>query len=263
MTTVDHGGLQMAEGMTVAELARAVGMTARNIRAYQSRGLLRPPRIEDRTARYDAAHVARLHLVSSLQREGFTLAAIKRLLDSPDSYSRVVADRRRRYRENASDIIAAVPVAPERVRHFGETVLEDLVRLGLAWYDGDQLLVHTLFVGVGKSLEGVGLSPESQTALFLAAAEHGASIGAQMRAGLDQLLPNQPTASVQDIARVVLQLHASAFEVALAHAAQTAYRSEDGPAGRSQPTHHHGEPTDHVVILPDTARTARTDAMNG
>ena len=33
----------MAEGMTVTELADTVGMTPRNIRAYQSRGLLFPP----------------------------------------------------------------------------------------------------------------------------------------------------------------------------------------------------------------------------
>ena len=220
----------MADGMTVTELASAVGMTARNIRAYQSRGLLRPPRIEGRSARYDAAHMARLHLVSSLQREGFTLAAIKRLLDSPDSYSRVVADRRRRYREHSSDIVPAVPVTPERVRDFGATLVEDLVRLGLAWYDGDQLLVHTLFVGVGRSLEGLGLRPGAQTELFLAAAEHGAEIGSRMRAGLDEALQGEPPASVQDIARVVLQLHAAAFEVALAHAARLPLVSADDRA---------------------------------
>lgn len=243
----------MADGMTVTELAGAVGMTARNIRAYQSRGLLRPPRLEGRTARYDAAHVARLHLVCSLQREGFTLAAIKRLLDSPDSYSRVVADRRRRYRERSSDIVPAVPVAPERVREFGETLVEDLVRLGLAWYDGDQLLMHTLFVGVGRSLDGLGLLHEDQIRLFLAAAEHGADVGSQLRASLDRTLPAEPPASVQDIALVVLQLHAAAFDVALAHAAQMPYVSGDD---RGQPTN------DRVVTLPEAARSDEVDALH-
>ena len=54
----------MAEGMTVTELADAVGMTPRNIRAYQSRGLLFPPTISGRVALYSGAHVARLELIA-------------------------------------------------------------------------------------------------------------------------------------------------------------------------------------------------------
>jgi DNA-binding transcriptional MerR regulator len=40
----------MADSMTIIELAEQVGMTPRNIRAYQSRGLLFPPHIEGRVA---------------------------------------------------------------------------------------------------------------------------------------------------------------------------------------------------------------------
>ena len=35
--------------MTIDELARATGMTVRNIRAHQSRGLLPPPEVRART----------------------------------------------------------------------------------------------------------------------------------------------------------------------------------------------------------------------
>ena len=63
----------MAEGMTVTELADTVGMTPRNIRAYQSRGLLFPPSISGRVALYSGAHVARHYLKSrSLQRATVT-----------------------------------------------------------------------------------------------------------------------------------------------------------------------------------------------
>jgi len=75
----------MSDSLTINQLAGMVGMTARNIRAHQSRGLVHSPRIEGRLARYGSDHVARLELISSLQREGFTLAAIKRLIDTPDS----------------------------------------------------------------------------------------------------------------------------------------------------------------------------------
>ena len=105
----------MAEGMTVTELADTVGMTPRNIRAYQSRGLLFPPSISGRVALYSGAHVARLELIASLQREGFTLAAIKRLITTPSSYSAIVADRRRRFRDGSSDIVRTVPIPEEHI----------------------------------------------------------------------------------------------------------------------------------------------------
>ncbi|MDQ4069737.1 MAG: MerR family transcriptional regulator [Actinomycetota bacterium] len=71
-------------GMTIDELARASGVTSRNIRAYQTRGLLPPPRVEGRVGYYDDSHLARLRYVSSLQERGFSLAAIQCLLEAWD-----------------------------------------------------------------------------------------------------------------------------------------------------------------------------------
>jgi DNA-binding transcriptional MerR regulator len=73
--------------MTIDEVARRVGMTARNVRAHQSRGLVPPPRLHGRTGYYGPGHVARLELIRDLQDQGFNLEAIKRLLaagNSPD-----------------------------------------------------------------------------------------------------------------------------------------------------------------------------------
>src|SRR3954470_7261832 len=69
------------EGLTIDELAQRVGMTARNVRAYQSRGLIPPPRLKGRTGYYDEEHVARLELIRDLQAEGFNLESIKRILE--------------------------------------------------------------------------------------------------------------------------------------------------------------------------------------
>ena len=83
------------ERLTIDELARRTGMTVRNIRAHQSRGLLTPPDIEGRTGFYGPTHIARLQLISEMQRDGFNLAAIKRLLqDSEGSESEVLGFRR-------------------------------------------------------------------------------------------------------------------------------------------------------------------------
>ena len=66
---------------TIDELARHVGMTVRNVRAHQSRGLLPPPEIRGRTGYYGPEHIGRLELIKDLQAEGYSLEVIKRILD--------------------------------------------------------------------------------------------------------------------------------------------------------------------------------------
>ena len=68
--------------MTIDELARQAGVTTRNIRAYQTRGLLPSPRMEGRVGYYDDAHLARLRYIAGLQDRGFSLAAIQCLLEA-------------------------------------------------------------------------------------------------------------------------------------------------------------------------------------
>lgn len=76
----------MAAELTIDELARATGMTVRNIRAHQTRGLLPPPEVKGRTGKYGPEHVARLQLIHEMQGAGFNLKAIKRLVEAtPDA----------------------------------------------------------------------------------------------------------------------------------------------------------------------------------
>jgi DNA-binding transcriptional MerR regulator len=69
-------------GLTIDQLAQRTGMSTRNIRAHQSRGLLAPPTLRGRTGYYTDAHVERIELIQRLQADGFSLALIKRLLRS-------------------------------------------------------------------------------------------------------------------------------------------------------------------------------------
>ncbi|HZC72181.1 MAG TPA: MerR family transcriptional regulator [Jatrophihabitans sp.] len=79
--------------MTVDELAARTGMTVRTLRFYASEGLLPPPQRRGRVAYYDARHRMRLDLVRTLQKHGYTLSAIQRVLAripedaSPDEYA--------------------------------------------------------------------------------------------------------------------------------------------------------------------------------
>ncbi|MDT7582449.1 MAG: hypothetical protein QOK35_3800 [Pseudonocardiales bacterium] len=76
--------------LTIDELARRIGMTVRNIRAHQSRGLLPAPEVRGRTGYYGPDHVARLELIQELQADGFNLDLIRRLLDGAGGSSKEV-----------------------------------------------------------------------------------------------------------------------------------------------------------------------------
>jgi hypothetical protein len=64
----------------IDDLARLAGTTVRNVRAYQDKGLLPPPRRVGRTGLYSADHLARLRLISQLLERGFSLANIAELV---------------------------------------------------------------------------------------------------------------------------------------------------------------------------------------
>src|SRR6266571_1686929 len=67
---------------TIDELARKAGTTTRNIRSYQTRGILPPPRMLGRVGYYGEGHLARLKYTAGLQQRGFSLAAIGALLSA-------------------------------------------------------------------------------------------------------------------------------------------------------------------------------------
>jgi DNA-binding transcriptional MerR regulator len=81
--------------LTIEQLAAESGMSVRNIRAHQARGLLAPPEVRLRVGYYGPEHVARLQLIRDLQDDGFNLAGIQRLLDD----TRGTAERLQRFRQ--------------------------------------------------------------------------------------------------------------------------------------------------------------------
>ena len=91
--------LGMPADLTIEQLAAETGMTVRNIRAHQARGLLDPPEVRLRVGYYGPEHVARLKLIPDLQHDGFNLAGIKRLLDNDQA----TAQRLGRFRQALSE----------------------------------------------------------------------------------------------------------------------------------------------------------------
>ena len=70
--------------LALDELARLAGTTGRNVRAFQTLGLLPRPRLAGRTGVYGQAHLERLRAVLRLQEEGFSLRSLAVLFGALD-----------------------------------------------------------------------------------------------------------------------------------------------------------------------------------
>lgn len=69
----------------IDELAQTAGTTVRNVRAYQERGLLPPPRRQGRAGFFGDTHLTRLRLIGQLLDRSYTLANIRELLGAWES----------------------------------------------------------------------------------------------------------------------------------------------------------------------------------
>lgn len=73
------------DAFTVEALSERTKVSVRNIRAYQTAGLMPPPRLQGRTALYNTEHLGKLELIRDLRKQGFKLDAIKDMLTgTPD-----------------------------------------------------------------------------------------------------------------------------------------------------------------------------------
>lgn len=68
--------------LTIDQLAQRVAMTARNIREWQTLGLVPPPEKRGRVGIYSDDHVAIINHVKNLKSQGFPLDVIRRVIDS-------------------------------------------------------------------------------------------------------------------------------------------------------------------------------------
>ena len=117
--------------MTIRELAERTGMTVRNIRAHQTRGLLPAPAVRGRTGYYNEEHVARIELTREMQADGLNLEAIRRLLEVSDGSAAEILDFSRAIRAPFEVETPEIYDAAEIARTWGaERVDPELLRRG-------------------------------------------------------------------------------------------------------------------------------------
>jgi DNA-binding transcriptional MerR regulator len=126
--------------LTVEQLAHATGMSVRNIRNHQSRGLLPPPEVRARIGYYGPQHVARLRLIQEMQADGLKLSAIQKLLGEDGASAEHFVGLRQAITapfESESPEILTVEELGERFGGVDPKALDKAQRLGLLVPVGD------------------------------------------------------------------------------------------------------------------------------
>jgi len=107
--------------ITIHELAERTGMTVRNIRAHQTRGILPPPMVRGRTGYYNDEHVARIALTREMQADGLNLEAIRRVIEAGDGAATEIFDFTRALRAPFEDETPEIVEAEEMAGLWGAT----------------------------------------------------------------------------------------------------------------------------------------------
>jgi DNA-binding transcriptional MerR regulator len=153
--------------LTIDELAREAGMTVRNIRAHQSRGLLPPPALRGRTGYYGPEHLERIGLIKEMQGQGFNLEAIKRLIEDANGSSeevlRFTQEIREPWEPEEPQEITVTELAERWGRNADPDLLQRAVDLGfLEPIDNERVRARSpRLLNAGRELSELGISPET------------------------------------------------------------------------------------------------------
>ena len=242
MTSATHTGL------TIDELAARVGMTVRNIRAYTSRGLLPPPRLRGRTGLYDEEHLARLTMVKEMLADGYTLAAVERVLGHAPAG--VTAPGLALHKALLTPWLPEEPEVVDRASlearsgaPLTDELLDRLVEVGVVvpLADGQLRIDSPSLLRAGLAVIALGIPPEAVVAAQIAVNEHAqaaARIYVDMfrdtvwRAFADAGQPEEDWPRVQQaverVQPVATQAMLAAFRLAMAQAVDAALGEELG-----------------------------------
>lgn len=147
----------------IDELAAAGETSVRNVRVYQERGLLAPPRRVGRTGIYTDAHLARLRLIRQMLGRGYTFATIRELLAAAGSGQELAElldlDQvlSAPWSHDASRRMALDDIR-ELLPDLTSAQIERFERIGLTRPDGDEQVVRSQrLLEVGAKLVAAGV----------------------------------------------------------------------------------------------------------
>jgi DNA-binding transcriptional MerR regulator len=153
--------------LTIDELGREAGVPVSTVRMYQARGLLPGPTKRGRVGFYGSHHLARLDVIARLQEQGFSLAAIKQLVDAWENgrgldevlgvHDQLLGLDRERVRVQPgelADMLDGAELTPD--------VMKRALDLGMVEPadDGTVTIPDAEFLRIGRELLALGLSTD-------------------------------------------------------------------------------------------------------
>ncbi len=160
--------------LTIEQLAAETGMSVRNIRSHQARGLLAPPDVRSRVGYYGPEHAAQLRLIRSLQEEGFNLGGIKKLLEATHGN----VERLVRVRQSLNTPLESVAAETHTALELGQ-------RFALEPDEGRALLAKAVKLGVLIPVGGDKY--EAPNPSLLAVGDEAVRSGIPLRAALEAI----------------------------------------------------------------------------
>lgn len=191
---------------TLDELAKAVGMTARNVRAYRTRGLLPPPSRSGRRAVYTDRHLHRLLAVRSTLAQGVPLDMIAAWL--ADGRERDLAQAQAGPRPR-SGRRARRPMDPELTQQLVEAnahAIGKLIELGVLKHDDEYLLFSPDLLATVLELHALQFPLPRLLELMVVVAQAGADVANELpgrnksRAAADLLVRLVTTSMAESLA---------------------------------------------------------------
>lgn len=229
-----------SERLTIDQLAQRSGMTVRNIRAHQSRGLLPPPVVEARTGYYDREHLARIKLIQEMQAEGFNLKAIERLIEgSSGAVDEALGFKRAAltpFGDEQPEYITQAELEERFQGPFEEKIARKAAKLGLIRPLGDDRLEipSPKLFAAGEELIRQGVPIDHVLAVAERVVRHSSAVAdAFVRVFVDDILGPLPQAGGHDPAEwarrreALMRLRPLATEALLAAFNQTMTRAAE------------------------------------
>ena len=235
-----------AEGeYTIDHLAHASGVTVRNIRAHQSRGLLPPPDVRGRTGFYTDEHLHRLRLIADMQGDGFNLNSIKRILDNlPEGSAGQVLGFEQALRQPWADeepeLVTISSLAELAGLGTDDSLLKKAIKLGLLVPLGDDRyeVPSPRLLRAGPELESLGVDLAARLAVLERIQKHTEGVAS---AFIDLFVEHiwkpfnedgRPDEDWPQVHEALQRLRPMATEVLLAAFGQSMGKGVDGAFGR-------------------------------
>jgi DNA-binding transcriptional MerR regulator len=232
------------EEFTIEQLAARAGMTVRNIRAHQTRGLVPSPTVRARTGYYGQDHLARLNLIRELQGAGFNLKAIRQLLNTvPEGAGEEVLRLERLlmapWEEEEAEIIEATELA-ERFGG-GAKVAKKAEELGLIvpMGDGRYEVPSPGLLRAGESVIAMGVPVEHALATMEKVRRHMRGVATEFvrlflrdvwrpvaRAGLPQDQLPHLRETLEKLRTAAVDVVRMSFQLSIGKAVEDAFEKE-------------------------------------